>query len=566
MSKEQLLQDLQTTASKKQFTLTEPLAQQAIQQYPNEGFGYYYMALCNGQGWDFGAAQTNLNKALQFDAFNPDYYLLMATLQANSGNPDEAKIVYEYALKLAGDRADVLVAAGTFYCDNFENDLALELVNKAIAIDANYAEAYALRSRLNILDEKYDLALADMNKCLEIKPEHIEYLVQRVGILMEINDVEAVMAGFEQLIRLDPYNYGFVMDFATYLLAEKRYKEAESRLDLLIEYDSDSAFFFIQRATARFHQNKLDDAADDCNSAIMLDPANAEAYILLADIKLAMFDPEEAIEALTEAIDKDVLNVGDLYKKRGLIYMEQYDFNRAADDFNMMIESNVFTRADGFFLLGKAYQQLDDLDAAYNAWLQADENFHPEAAEMIETYCKEQAAREAAALEDSLTFQFEDTFAENANSAFIQAIRGKLWKFDQKATTQNNDVFSELPADVRSAVLDAFTKMVLVISDRGLLLLNPDQEDYRAYYRIDGEHGGRLTIAAQPLTGKVERIFRLRKNGANLCLDGFAEDVEFELQFAETTPAALGSKEKAAFQKRQNDGSLAFLGSSVELV
>ena len=88
--------------------------------------------------------------------------------------------------------------------------------------------------------------------------------------------------------------------------------------------------------------------------------------------------------------------------------------------------------------------------------------------------------------------------------------------------------------------------------------MNPNQEDFRALYKIESESANLLKIITKPLNGSREKPFTLRVDSKKLCMDGFAEEAEFELQFFETE--SLRPLEQKVFEMRKITGSLAFLG------
>lgn len=557
MDKHSQIQTIQQSLDHQDYIYADILANEAIAALPNEAFGYFYSALCAFRTSNEDKAKTNLAKSLSLDPDYIDALLLQANLNAVENGAEAAKAAYAQLLAKAANNPQVHTAAAENFIALGELNQAFEHLETAIGLDAQHLPAYFIRAGLYQNLQENEQALADINKCLEIKPLHAELLQSRVKIHTDLGNIEGAEADYLALIASDERNLGYLMDFASFLLANKQYKQAENRLDTLLDFNPESSVFMLQRAQARFGQKKYEDALEDCKSALLYDALNPEIYLLIADIKLGLYDTEEAIAILSEGIDKYAHESTRLHKRRGELFMKEYDFFNAAEDFKKLAES-VPDAGEGYYLLGKAYQEQSNLQEAYEAWKLASENFHPDADAAIEEFCGEIVAEALLSEEARLLVEYAPIFEQNAASAFLQPILGKYWKFDEKATIAKNEVFKELPKEMRDQILEAFEQMVVFINQQGILFMNPNQEDFRALYKIESESANLLKIITKPLNGSREKPFTLRVDSKKLCMDGFAEEAEFELQFSETE--SLRPLEQKVFEMRKIAGSLTFLG------
>ena len=67
------------------------------------GAAFYIKAVCKEKIEDFKTAESLIEKALQFDRFNPDYLFGLAIIKYRLGKFDESKMVVEDYIKISED-------------------------------------------------------------------------------------------------------------------------------------------------------------------------------------------------------------------------------------------------------------------------------------------------------------------------------------------------------------------------------------------------------------------------------------------------------------------------------
>jgi tetratricopeptide (TPR) repeat protein len=560
MSQEALIQSLTQAADNKQFAVAEQLANDYVALHPMEATGYYFLARCNKQRSNYAEAQAQIRKALALNENHVESLFLAADIAVQLGESAKAGEIYAQlaANPELANTADVHIALSLFQVRYGTLEQAFAAANKACAIASKSVDALLQRAHIHQLLRNLAAAAADLAAAQAIAPNHAEVLRAHIALCQVGETPEEAIPSFEALLEAEPRNIGYQVDFARLLLNAEKYEKAENVLDFLLEFDPENTEYRLWRANARLALQKNEAAISDCQSLMAFDGQDTRAYLLAADAYLALYDAEEAINMLSQAIDNDVQDMPSIYRKRGQIYMEQYDFVRAADDFQLLALAENYT-GEGYLLLGKAYKEQGDLAQAFTVWQMAEEAANYEATDLIEEFCQAQLAESAKDAKAQLIADYADAAAANAKSKLIDALSKKYWRFDEKATTAKNpEIFKELPEEMRSGILDAFSKMLLVIRPEGLLMLNPEQTDFCAVYRIAEDKGAKLTLDVQPLSGIKVRRFKLSVSGKSLSLDGFAEEMEFEIFFL---PAdALTPKEQAAINQRKAAGELDYIG------
>lgn len=559
MSQEILLQEMAEAAQKKQFAVLQQLADNYCALHPMDATGYYYSAVCHKQRSDYEAAQKSANQALALDDQNTEALFLAAAVAMELGQTDKAGEIYTQLAnnpELA-NAPDVHIALSVFHIRHDSPAQALEAAQKACQIAPQSAAALLQRAQAHQVLRDYDAAQADITAAIAAEPNSPEPLRAHILFCSVFGSPQDAIPSFATLLEAEPRNIGLQADYARLLIGAKDYAKAENALDTLLQYDEENTEYRLWRAQCRLEQNNPEGAVSDCRSVITLAPADARAYIVAANAYLALYDAEEALAILGQAVDNDVTDLSDIYRLRGQIYMQEYDFVRAADEFQLLALDPAYS-GEGYLMLGKAYKEQGDLDEAFVVWQMAEEAAVYEATDLIEEFCQAQLAAAAKGSEAQFIADYAAAAEENAKSKLIDALSKKYWRFDDKATiAKNPDVFKELPEEMRSGILEAFGKMVFMVRPKGLLILNPDQTDFRAVYKITEDKGAKLTLAVQPLNGLNLRTFKLAVNGKTLMLDGLAEELEFDICFG---PAdALKPNEETALKQRKAAGEIDFL-------
>jgi tetratricopeptide (TPR) repeat protein len=143
----------------------------------------------------------------------------------------------------------------------------------------------------------------------------------------------------KKAIQLNPkFAYAYNTRSGSYL-GLGRFEEAVQDSSRAIQLDPSYARAYNNRASARSGLKDFQGAMDDYNKAIELDPKNAMAYSNRSDVRKDFKDFQGAIEDLTQAIQWGGERlVSTIYYKRGKIYQELNQPQKAIDDFLKAIE------------------------------------------------------------------------------------------------------------------------------------------------------------------------------------------------------------------------------------
>jgi adenylate cyclase len=242
-------------------------------------------------------------------------YVLRArpTLQRPTrANIAEARALLRRAIALDPNYADAYAALAQSYLINVSMGWAEspagfltraeDMANKALSIDDSEVSARIILGRIDIFHRRYQQAKAEMDRAIAINPNDAQGLAGHGNILMWLGQTDAAIADLEQAQHIDPDLNAmdrFALSLAYYL--KRRYGAAIEQADLNLRTNAGANFSLIVLAAAYAQQDRAKDAARIVTEIRRADPT---------------FDPREFGTKLLNAADLEQLRDG--LRKAGL--------------------------------------------------------------------------------------------------------------------------------------------------------------------------------------------------------------------------------------------------------
>lgn len=215
-------------------------------------------------------------------------------------------------------------------------------IMKAIAAEPSNGNNSLLVSNLATIQRnqgKLREALKNYNMALDMTPNAVTLLMNRASLLVELDSLEMASADYERVVKLDPlqeearFNHGMIalerQDAATAkadfeemlrynpnsLLANEglgfmhkalgNYAKATQYLSEVIK-TSPSVSLLGNRADCYLMQRKLNEASEDINNALQVDPNDGYLYLLRARLNRLRYENEAAKRDVQLAIDHGI--------------------------------------------------------------------------------------------------------------------------------------------------------------------------------------------------------------------------------------------------------------------
>lgn len=247
-------------------------------------------------------------------------HMLEIAVKPDEAHYNIAKLLYNYQMSLNGAQP---------YAD-WTYDRALNEINQAIEI-AQEPVYYQVQGDIYFAMQKYAEAYANYEKVNQSSMASAAtfYSAAKAKELIEGSDKKEAVALMDSAIA--KFNTPYGNDAAPYLYERARMKnELKQYREAVIDYNhfydatmgQVSAEFYLIREQAEMQCRMYQQAIDDINKAVELDPKNVELWIEKGGVHLRVNQPEEAVKALTTAISLDGKNAP-AYRMLGYCQVQQ---------------------------------------------------------------------------------------------------------------------------------------------------------------------------------------------------------------------------------------------------
>ena len=128
---------------------------------------------------------------------------------AASEDEEEAKAVEFEIIKRfhqsGSDTTDLLMSWVSKAMDEEKLPLALDVLDRVVIIQPDYAEAWNKRATVNYMIGEFGRSIADIEKTLALEPRHFGALSGLGLILKELGEDDRALEAFEEALRIHPY-------------------------------------------------------------------------------------------------------------------------------------------------------------------------------------------------------------------------------------------------------------------------------------------------------------------------------------------------------------------------
>jgi protein O-GlcNAc transferase len=221
--------------------------------------------------------------------------LARALMAHRQGNLPEAEAIYVEILKRDPTDFNSMHLLGVIALQTGRTEQGIELIQNAISINENVAEAHSnlgngLRD-LKLIDE----ALISYDRAIALKPDHADAFNNRGIVLSELKRLEEALTSFDQAIALQPGYSEAYRNRGDVLRALDRPLEALTSFDKAVALLSNNAEVYVGRANALMDLKRFEEALASYDKAIALRPHSAGAY---GNRGIALFELKRSEEAL----------------------------------------------------------------------------------------------------------------------------------------------------------------------------------------------------------------------------------------------------------------------------
>ena len=248
------------------------------------------------------AAKLHLNRATTIAPNNALVGWNTARLTLKEQKPLEALNVARGTSQRFPDDVEGMGVLGACLRANGEMVESLDVLNKAIELNPNYAEALINRGLIRLSQKNKTEALADLELARGLKP-HIKQIWDLVITLkMEAQEYSAATALLIDMIEIDPEDEKRLATLALCYQHLKDFEASEEFYNKALAIKPDYADGFNNLGVTLREQGKLEEAIEAYKKALAIKPDFANAYNNMGNALQEQGKLEEAIEAYNKAL------------------------------------------------------------------------------------------------------------------------------------------------------------------------------------------------------------------------------------------------------------------------
>lgn len=215
-------------------------------------------------------------------------------------------------------------------------------------------KCYSLRGNIYSMTGRHEEALADFKKALTYDPNSYVAIYEIANEEYELNDYQAAKADYKKLQRLVPRSTEALIGLTRIAVKEGNQELAKDLMNQIVDLNPAAATSYIRRAGIKKELGDNTGAVEDLVVAISIE-GNARAVQEL--VLMGNVDYNATNNGLSAAI-RTAPNVALFYYLRATIAMAHYRYQAALNDFQTIIEQNLYNYPGLYDAMAKCYLAL----------------------------------------------------------------------------------------------------------------------------------------------------------------------------------------------------------------
>ena len=180
-------------------------------------------------------------------------------------------------------------------------------------------------------------ALLAADTLIASSPKYAPAMAMRSDLLWEMGDSAGAMEWVDKAVEINRYDADLLHHRGVMLARMERYEEAEEDMDRSIYLDPGNSGSYITRAMIRYFRENLNGALADYDMSILIDPANVTGHYNRGNLRAQIGDDNRAIEDFDVVIEAEPDNMMAIFY-RGLLRDNTGDYRGAEQDISRVLE------------------------------------------------------------------------------------------------------------------------------------------------------------------------------------------------------------------------------------
>ncbi len=284
-------------------------------------------------------AKLYLDKAKTIAPDNASVGWNTARIKLKEKKPLEALTIARDTSQRFPDDVEGMGVLGACLRANGEIAEGLDVLNRAIELNPNYAEALMNRGLIRLIQENKPEASSDLELAHRLKP-HIKQIWDLVvGLKVEAQEYSAAIVLLIDMIEIDPENEKSFSLLATCNQKADDNALAVKSFEKVLEVKPGSASTHVNLGIALTKQGETKKAIDNFKKALAIRPDFAEAYNNMGNTLKEQSKLENAIEAYNKALAIKP-DYAEAYNNVGKLYYDNSEYEKAKVAYQKAISLN----------------------------------------------------------------------------------------------------------------------------------------------------------------------------------------------------------------------------------
>ena len=290
-----------------------------------------------------------------------------------SGNTAKAEQMYKQVLDAEAGNKHALNLLGALCVNSYRPQEAVDYLTKAIAADADEAQAHA---NIGLAYKDLGQAVAAARHLLEatrLNQQNPMVFNNLGNVLRELDQPRKAIKAYDKALRIDPNFSECWSNLAAAFKDTGEYETGLKAIDKALELEPDLAQAFSNRGDIRLQQGRFEEALDDYQTAIRINPNFTATIVNMAKVLRDMDRPDESLKVLERAFEIDPGNP-QTYHVKGVLLEQIGEREAAVENFQRAIEIAPDLAMSHYYLAQIKGRQSseDELDAALAIWAKED--------------------------------------------------------------------------------------------------------------------------------------------------------------------------------------------------
>jgi len=250
-----------------------------------------------------GLLQDGGSPAEKAPATEPSLQELLQTglCHHQAGRLSQAEAAYRQILQVAPDQPDALHLLGMVVNQAGQNELAVELISKAIGINPAGPMYYNLGNVFHGLG-KPDAAVDCFRKALQLQPDHVNACLNLGVVLKTQGKLDEAAGNFRKVLKLRPEFMGAYLHLGNDCKEQGRIDDAAECFQNALRLKPDYVEARVNLGNVLKEQGRLDEAIESFRKVLALKPDYAEVHNNLGNVLQAQGKLDAAVESFGKAL------------------------------------------------------------------------------------------------------------------------------------------------------------------------------------------------------------------------------------------------------------------------